>query len=251
MRRSSVSPPGRSRCRTTTTSSARRSPRRRTWSRRSTACSRESRRRPDRRGRPRMSRPDAVRPLWAEIDLAALEANYREIVRRVGPAVKVIPSIKANAYGHGVVAVARALSAQGVDALACGSFEDAVAVRAAGVATKILLFVGYLPEAVPRLLERGFVPTVANLETARAVAAAARRPPAVCAKVDSGLGRLGVRLREAVEFVSQVAALPRIAVEGIYTHLPFGDPAGLDWARAGVGEFRGVLRALGQAGIAV
>jgi len=198
-----------------------------------------------------MSSRDAVRPLWAEVDLDALEANYREIVRRVGPATKVIPSIKANAYGHGVVAVARALSAQGAYALACGAFEDAVAVRRAGITTKILLFVSYLPDSVPRLLEHGFLPTVANLETARAVAAAVRRPAAIYVKIDSGLGRLGVPMWNAVEFVKQVAALPRIVVEGIYTHLPFGDPAGLEWAKSQLREFRALLRALEHAGIVV
>src|SRR5262245_22306528 len=198
-----------------------------------------------------MNRPDTIRPLWAEIDLDALDANYREIVRRVGPAVRVIPSIKANAYGHGVVEVARALSAQGVPALACGSFEDAVAVRTAGVETKILLFVGYLPEAVPHLLEHGFVPTVSNLETARAVAAAARRPTAIYVKVDSGLGRLGAPLASAVEFVKEVAALPQVVVEGLYTHLPFADPAGREWARTRLEEFHAVLRALARAGIEI
>src|SRR5262249_58884692 len=111
----------------------------------------------------------------------------------------------------------------------------------------ILLFAGYLPEAVPRLLAHGFVPTVANLETARAVAAAARRPTAIYVKVDSGLGRLGVPLGSAVEFVKQVAALPQIAVEGLYTHLPFADPAGREWARTRLTGFHAGRRALGRA----
>ena len=172
-------------------------------------------------------------------------------MRRVGPDVRIIPSIKANAYGHGVVEVARVLSTQGCYALACGSLEDAVAVRQAGVAAKILLFVGYVPETVPSVLEHGFVPTVANLETAQAVAAAARGPVAIYVKVDSGLGRLGVPTWGAVEFVKRVVTLPRIIVEGIYTHLPFGDPAGREWAEARLREFREVLRAIAQAGISV
>jgi alanine racemase len=194
---------------------------------------------------------EVVRPLWAEIDLDALEANYREIVRRVGPNLKVIPSLKANAYGHGIVPVARALSAQGAYALACGSFDEAVAVRAAGVDTKILLFVGYLPETVADVLKHGFMPTIANLETAHAVAAAARRRTAIYVKVDSGLGRLGVPMAKAVELVKHVAALPRIVVEGIYTHLPFGDLTGLEWAKTQLHEFRAMLRALEAAGVVV
>jgi alanine racemase len=198
-----------------------------------------------------MSDLDVVRPLWAEIDLDALEGNYREVVRLVGPDVKVIPSVKANAYGHGVVEIARVLSAQGIYALACGSLPEAIAVRQAGVAVEILLFVSYVPETVPQVLTHGFVPTVANMETARAVSAAARRPAAIYVKVDSGLGRLGVPIWEAVEFVKQVATLPRIIIEGIYTHLPFGDPAGRAWAETRHREFREVLRTLAQVGISV
>ena len=198
-----------------------------------------------------MKNGQPVRPVWAEVDLGALELNYRELARRAGPGMHMIPSIKANAYGHGVVEIARVLSRQGVYALACGAFEEAVAIRQAGIRTRILLFAGYLPDAIPLLLEHDFIPTVYNMEAARVVSEAARRPTAIYVKVDSGLGRLGIPVGEAAEFVRRVVALPHIVLEGIYTHLPFGDPAGRDWARQRLREFRAMLGALAGAGISV
>jgi len=138
-----------------------------------------------------------TRPTWAEVDLTAVTENYRELLRRLGDGVKVIASIKANAYGHGAVEVARTLAAERVDWLATGSFEEAVAVREARIETPILLFAGALPEAMPEVLRHGFVPTVHDLASAHAVSAAARRQTLVWIKVDAGLGRLGVPVEEA------------------------------------------------------
>lgn len=89
----------------------------------------------------------ATHPTWKEVDLDAVRANYRELARLAGPR-KVIASVKANAYGHGIVEVSRAIADLGVYALATGSFEDAVAVRDAGIATKIQMFAGGLPASM-------------------------------------------------------------------------------------------------------
>src|SRR5262249_27801178 len=76
-------------------------------------------------------------------------------------------------------------------------------------------------------------------------------PTAIYVKVDSGLGRLGAPLASAVEFVKEVAALPQVVVEGLYTHLPFADPAGREWARTRLEEVPAVLRGLARAGIEI
>ena len=196
-----------------------------------------------------MTEPRSVRPVWSEVDLGALAANVRELRRRLRPGVGLIGSIKANAYGHGAVPVACVLAAEGVDVLATGSFEEAVAVREAGVRTPILLFAGPLPEAMPDVLRHGFVPTVCDLETARAVSASARRAAPVWVKVDAGLGRIGVPLGDAPPFVRAVAALPNVSVDGLYTHLPFVDEAGREWAESGVRAFAALVDELAGAGI--
>ncbi len=185
-----------------------------------------------------------------EVDLDALQENLREIRRRVGEGKKIIAAIKADAYGHGVVEVARALAAVDTYALATGSLEDAVAVRRSGNTARILIL-GNLPETVPELLGHGLIPSVDGMETARVVAETADAPSPVFIKVDCGYGRFGVPLEAARTFVEDVAALPNVAVEGVYTHLPFTDAASRDWARRRHAAFDGMIAELAASGLEI
>ena len=171
-----------------------------------------------------------VHPVWKELDLDALLANYREVRTQVGTGIKIIASVKANAYGHGVVEIARALGGTDVYALATSSFADAVAMREAGVDTPIQMFASNLPEGAAELLRYDLMPTVYDMDGANAVSDAAREPVKVYIKVDSGLGRLGVPLAKAEAFIASVAALPNLQVEGVYSHLPYSDADGKAWA---------------------
>jgi len=188
------------------------------------------------------------RPLWAEIDPAALAHNL-EYVRRLAGKRQLIASVKANAYGHGAVEFARLLEAHGVQTLWTGGIGEAIAIREAGARARILLFAGYLPADIPALLDRGFVPTIYDRDGAAAVSRAARAPTPIYIKVDSGLGRLGVPLPEAEAFIHETAARPNIVIEGIYSHLPLGDASGRDWALAHYREFTALLGRLASQGI--
>ncbi len=191
---------------------------------------------------------DLLRPLWAEIDLSALARNL-EIVRGLAGPRRLIVSVKANAYGHGAVPIARELARLGVDTLWTGNIEEALAIRAAGIDARILLFGGHLPGAIPALLRHGLTPTIYDRAGARAVSAAASGPTPIYIKVDSGLGRLGVPIADADELIGEIAALPRVVIEGIYSHLPFADAAGRDRARAQADAFAALLRRLVARGI--
>jgi alanine racemase len=197
--------------------------------------------------------PDAERlgcvPGWMEMDLGALLQNLDVIRGHLKPHMKIIASVKANAYGHGVVPVAAALSAVGVDCLATGSFADAVAIRNAGVETPVLLFAGVDRTAATAVIRFRLTPTIYDLESARTYSEAASGPVGVYVKVDAGFGRLGVPLDEAQSLIRRVAALPRLEVEGVYTHVPFADQAGLVWATARLGAFLDLLEALRRDGI--
>jgi len=186
---------------------------------------------------------------WARIDLAALEANYREVARRVGPDTKIIASVKANAYGHGAVACAERLSRLGVYALATGDITEAIAIREAGIRTPLLMFGSYLPGQIPSLLAHDLIPTIYNLEAAMAAAAAGTGETPVYVKVDCGLGRLGVGLDRAAEFIRQIARLPGLRVSGIYTHLPFFDTTGRTRIAAGLAGFEALCASLASEGI--
>ena len=191
---------------------------------------------------------DVLGPCWLEVDLSALAANLAE-VRGRHPGVRFIASVKANAYGHGAVEVARTLSAQGSDMLATGSLADAIAIREAGVESPILLFAGFGPEAVGEVVRRGFIPTVHQMEGARQLSETATDPIEVYVKVDGGLGRVGVPIEDARTFIADVAALPRIEVTGVYTHLPFADREGIAWAADRSRVFADLLAKLADDGI--
>jgi alanine racemase len=191
---------------------------------------------------------EPLRPLWAEIDFEALAHNLT-VARRLAGQRRLIASVKANAYGHGAVPIARELVGLGVDTLWTGSIDEALAIRNAGIDARILLFGGYLPVHVPELLRHGLTPTIYDRAGAQAVSAAASSPTSVYVKVDSGLGRLGVPLAEAEELIQGIAALPNLIIEGIYSHLPFGSVAGRDWARAKYDAFAAWLARRAARGI--
>jgi alanine racemase len=186
-----------------------------------------------------------------ELDAERLRANYREIARRVGPGIKIIPAIKADAYGFGAVETARIFERLGAFALFTGNIAEGIAVRAAGIRIPVVMFGAYLPEDVAFLLSHGLIPTIYDRAFAAAASAAASARTEVYIKVDAGLGRLGVPIAEAAEFIGWVSALPNLAIGGVYTHLPFADENGAAWAKRHLAEFDELLGALAASGIPV
>ncbi len=194
---------------------------------------------------------EELHPAWAEVDIGALAGNLAEIRRRVGPDVDVMASVKADAYGHGAVSVARALGGLGVTTLMTGCFEEAVAMRRAGIDARIVIFGSNLPVAATELARHDLIPTVYNIETAQVLSATAPRPTPVFIKVDCGLGRLGIPLDEAADFVGRVSPLPNVIVEGVYTHVPFSDAEGRDWAAGRLAAFDNLVDRLADTGPAI
>lgn len=193
-----------------------------------------------------MSLRDA-RPLWGEIDLPAVTHNVALIRRMAGRPVNILAPVKANAYGHGVVEIGRHLAGLGVEGLATANVEEAIALRRAGVACPILLYGAQLPAGNAVLLEHRLTPTIHGREGLEAVDALGRArgaPVPVHVKVDAGLGRLGVRLDEAADFVASLLDRPGLILEGIYTHIPFSDAAGADWSARRLRAFADLVAAV-------
>ncbi len=181
-----------------------------------------------------------ARPLWSDIDLGAITHNIEVIRKMAGRPVQLIVPVKANAYGHGIVEVARHLERIGVEGIATANADDAVAVRQAGVRLPIVLYGAQLPDGNEFLLEHDLTPTVYSRAGVDALAALAERTGQdinVHVKVDSGFGRIGVRLDEAEAFVRDVLARPGLELEGLYTHIPFGDADGEAWSRRRLAAF--------------
>ena len=168
---------------------------------------------------------------WAEIDLDHLAHNFEVIRRQVGPKAKLLGVVKADAYGHGAVAVARKLEALGAAYLAVSNIDEAAELRAAGVTIPILML-GYTPpEQGERIVRLGMTQAVVNLDAARAYDAAAERagaPMTVHIKLDTGMGRLGFPCDDAhfdasLREIREVLALKHLNVEGVFTHFAVSD----------------------------
>jgi len=194
------------------------------------------------------------RPTWAEINLGAIRANLATLRRLLAPGIKVLGVVKADAYGHGLVPVARALESGGADMLGVVMVEEGVALRSAGVALPILMM-GSIPEDETEALgAHDLRPTVGDAEILERLSAAARaagKRVAVHLKVDTGMNRLGVRSEEAVALAERIAGGPALDLEGVYTHFACADTPGDVATREQLKRFRAVLAELGQRGAAI
>jgi alanine racemase len=160
------------------------------------------------------------RPVWAEIDLDALRHNVETLARRAAPA-RLCAVVKANAYGHGAVAVARTAIDAGAESLGVVCVDEGEELRLAGIDAPVLVLGFTQASEAERIVELRLTPTVGSLETARALSlAAAKRNTTqrVHIELESGLNRHGLPIDELVEFAERLRALPSIEVEGIFTH---------------------------------
>ncbi len=168
------------------------------------------------------------RPTWVEIDLDAVAGNVRQARQVVGPGVALCAVLKADGYGHGAVSVARTALNNGTAMLAVACLAEAIALRRAAIEAPILVL-GYTPPWQAReTLRYDVTATVYDLDGARALSQAAadlNRPARVHVKVDTGMGRLGLLPDDVVPFLRQLAAVPGIEVEGIFTHFSVADSA--------------------------
>ena len=148
---------------------------------------------------------DETHPTWIEFDAEALRHNLSIVRKSLTPGTQIIASVKANAYGHGIIPVSQVLEREGVEMLATGSFSDAQEIRRVGVKTPILMLAGTLPGGMKNLIQEGFIPTVYDLIGARSAAAAAKAikddyQHPIFIKVDCGMGRLGISLPDTLRF---------------------------------------------------
>ena len=160
------------------------------------------------------------RPTWAEIDLGAIEYNYKQVKRLIGKHINMMAVVKANAYGHGTVEVAGVLERLGIEYLGVATTDEAVRLRDHGVRTPILILGSVLPEEVKVAQEREITLTLAGEDLLREIAHVAKDGPKIKVhiKVDTGMGRIGVWHEDALEFVKKASKEENIILEGIYTH---------------------------------
>lgn len=170
----------------------------------------------------------ARRPTWAEIDLNNLAANFQRVKERVSPVARVMAVVKANAYGHGAVACARRLVNEGADWFGVALPEEAIELRAAGITQPILCLGGFWPGQAAACIQHQLTPVVYRLEMFAALNQAAANAGVIAdvhVKVDTGMGRLGVRFDELSEFVAALEQFRNVRIDGVMSHLAAADDA--------------------------
>jgi len=185
------------------------------------------------------------RPVWAEVDLKNIVHNYGEVRRLVGPAVKVMAVVKANAYGHGDLEAAGALAAAGADYFGVAIMTEAIHLRAQGIEEPILVLGWTQDSDYEKALQNNITLTVFSVEEAEKLANTARmmnKEATIHIKIDTGMSRIGFTTDDAgIAGVLQILSLPGLNVEGIFTHLAKADETDSSYTEKQLGLFNNFI----------
>ena len=197
----------------------------------------------------------AGRPTHAEINLDALEHNLAQIKKSVGREKTILAVVKADAYGHGAVRIAKALEDMGVDFLGVATCEEGIELRKSSISRPIIVLGGFFEGQGPCVQEYDLIPVVYNLESAHALsrcAAAGKRKIKIHIKIDTGMGRLGIVPSQIKPFFEHLLQLNGLEIHGILTHLADtnqGGHSGGEFTRHQIGLFEQLLEELSRMGI--
>lgn len=187
---------------------------------------------------------------WAEISLENIRHNFLEMKSKLLPGQKFLGVVKANAYGHGAVQVARLLEDAGADYLAVACLEEGEELRSAGITLPILILGCTPPEYTQKLIELNITQALGTLNNAKImseIAVKTGKKVKVHLKVDSGMGRVGFTChdgRDPEEEMLKVLSLPGLDIEGIFTHFAMSDVLGDTYTDMQFREFTGIISRL-------
>ena len=192
------------------------------------------------------------RYVWAEVDLGAIAHNFREIKRCIRGDAKLCAVVKANAYGHGAVPVAQKALEAGARYLAVATVPEALELRRAGITAPVLILGLVPPEAAGEIVEWDLTQAVCDLNLAREISREAQQQGQNCKlhlKVETGMGRIGVRPDEAVSLAEEIAALPHVELEGIFSHFAAADEKDKSFVKEQLSLFRRAIDGMEAKGI--
>ena len=191
------------------------------------------------------------RPTIAEIDLDALRHNFFQLKAMVGPSVKMLAVVKANAYGHGAVPVARELSQLGIDFLGVACCEEGVTLRQAGIDVPIIILGGIFPDQIEEILRLDCIPVLFDPHIASLLGKAAekiRRDVKVHLKLDTGMGRVGSLPEQIVEFLTLLREYPSIRLDGLLSHYAESEVEDDSFTRLQMERFQEAARLIASQG---
>ena len=191
---------------------------------------------------------------WVEVDIDSIRHNFRILKALTRQPTHVFAVVKADAYGHGDIPVARAMVREGADRLCVARVEEAVALRRGGIAAPLLVFAPPMESQARLAIGLEAAVTVCHGTHIEAVAAAARaldRQASVHIKVDIGMGRLGVAPQDALEFARAVARQPELRLDGVMSHFPCADTKPRVTTLQEISLFAGIRETLVSGGLSV
>ena len=180
---------------------------------------------------------------YAEIDLKAIRQNAEAIKAYTGK--RLIAVVKADAYGHGVVPVIKAL--RGIaDRFAVATVEEGVELRQTGIREPILVLFSSLPEQASQVVKHGLIPTINDWEFANRLNTVASNTINVHVNINTGMNRNGVHWTEAAQFLNRLKTLDRLTVAGLFTHLATADEPDKSYVFVQLQRFSSVLKKKSQ-----
>lgn len=196
-----------------------------------------------------------LRPTWAEINLKAAAHNMREIRRVTNPESKICAVVKANGYGHGAVEISRVALENGADYLAVAVLDEAIQLRAAGIKVPILIL-GYTPDELAKdVIQYEITQTILNVEMAQVFSRAAGQlgqTAKIHIKIDTGMSRIGFLPGEkTIEDIREIAGLPNLLVEGIFTHFADSDTTDKSFTHQQLKTFLEIVSELERVGVKI
>lgn len=166
------------------------------------------------------------RSTWVEVDLSALEFNYHQVKRIVGKKTKIMAVVKCDAYGHGLLPIARRLAKLNVEYLGVASIDEAIALRNNRITSPIVILGNIFEQDIELVLQYNLTQTISDYQLAQRLNQKAKRTGKVIKvhiNVDTGMGRLGILYKEAKAFLKQISVLSNLKIEGLFTHFPNAD----------------------------
>jgi len=186
-------------------------------------------------------------PTWVEVDLDRFRRNLGAIRAAIGAGRRIMLVVKADAYGHGAVEIARHAVEAGVTMLGVATLHEGIELRSSGITVPVIILSPTLLSEVDEIIEHRLTPCITSIEFAdlfsrRCVAHQVLSRFHV--EVDTGMGRTGVSDSEAIEFIERVVGMPNLTLEGVFTHFPHADSGRTDVTEDQLRRFNEILRGL-------
>ena len=201
---------------------------------------------------PRRISQHTLRPTHVSVDLDQLVSNYQNIRTHCGTEVMAV--IKADAYGHGIVAVAKCLEAEGCAYFGVAYLEEALLLREEGIQTPILVMGGILGEQIPLYIEHNITLTASSIDKLQAIEKTAqqmKQRATVHLKIDTGMGRIGVQEWSAPKLLDAAKKCVGVEIEGVFTHFANADSTDLEHAHIQIDRFESVLETANEMGLQI